>query len=162
MKWLMALVLVCLFPLVAAAQEGGGWAPAAMGAAAAEAPAEDVTPATETGDGDVAARLAEARKATRLNWRQRRAMGLTFSNLRKVTAELNEAGELEGLSRSGQAMAVFNELVDDNPQMYLQPGIDIDAIIQFIEAILPLILTIIDLFSLHGIGTAVAGVACIA
>lgn len=82
-----------------------------------------------------------------LTLRQRRAMGLTFRNIKTVLEKKQAAGEIEGKDASTLAVEVFDELVDANPQAFGDPGIDWDRILEFLEKLIPLILKIIALFS---------------
>lgn len=82
-----------------------------------------------------------------MKWRKRRKLGVTIRNLLRVTKELRAAGELEGLDESEIAARVLEEIIQDNPAVFADPGFDFDAILEFIEKLLPLILRIIDMFS---------------
>lgn len=83
-----------------------------------------------------------------LTWKQRRELGLTFGGIAKAARQAHAKGDLEeGMSRSEMAAAVLNELSAQNPKAYGDAAIDLDGILQFIESLLPLILTLINLWS---------------
>jgi len=83
---------------------------------------------------------------TGLTFKQRRAMGLTVKNVRTILAAKQAAGELEGRTTEDIAAEVLADLVDQNPKAFADPAIDWDAILAFIEKLIPLILKIIALF----------------
>ncbi len=98
-----------------------------------------------------------------LSLRQRRDLGLTIPNIANALRDLQKDGLLEkDMDRSVVAALVLERLAAQNPKSYAAPELDIDAIIAFIEAILPLIMMIIQLFSYAAPAGAVAAVACIA
>ena len=83
--------------------------------------------------------------------KQRREMGLTFRNIRRVMAEMQAAGELQDKDRATIAVEVMGRLVDENPKAFQDAGgiedWDWDAILEFIEKLIPLIMQIIAMFS---------------
>jgi len=80
--------------------------------------------------------------------KQRRALGATFGNVRRILAEMQQAGEIDEHDTAADlAVAVTSRLVEENPQVASNPALDWEAIIAFIERIIPLILKIIALFS---------------
>lgn len=81
----------------------------------------------------------------RLGIRERRAMGLTFGNLLRIVRDMKADGQLAGKDDSLIAAEVLGRLVQDNAPAFRDPGIDWDALIAFIEKLLPLILMIIEL-----------------
>jgi len=91
------------------------------------------------------AKLVETRRG--LTFRQRRAMGLTFRNIRTVTKRLLETGDLEGLSQTEIAAEVMLVITEENAKAFTDPSIDWDSILSFIERLLPLILKLIEMFS---------------
>jgi len=122
-------VILCLVAVhVAPAAQHWGAGEAAGITAAAPAPAAEPT----VTDG--------------LTIRQRREMGLTVANVRKVLVAKQKAGELDGKSTEELAVEVLNELVAANPKAFSDPAIDWDKLIAFIEKLIPLILKIIALF----------------
>lgn len=78
---------------------------------------------------------------------QREAMGLTRANVRKVARQLRKEGRLKGLSQREMAELILDVIAVDNPKAFAAPNIDWDALIAFIEKLLPLILKLIELFS---------------
>ncbi len=88
-------------------------------------------------------------------WKQRRAMGVTFRNIRKILGEMQQAGELEGKDSATLAVEVLDRLVTDNPAEFQSAmqvaGADwpafFDALIALIEKLIPLIIKLISLFS---------------
>jgi hypothetical protein len=82
-----------------------------------------------------------------MRWSQRRKLGVTLRNLIRVTKELRAAGALEGLDNSEIAAKVLQEIIQDNPTAFGDPGFDFDSILQLIEKLLPLIMMIIEMFS---------------
>ena len=82
-----------------------------------------------------------------LTFRQRRAMGLTVRNIARATRELASAGELnKDTPKDEAAELVLERLVMDNPKAFADPTLDWDAVLAFIERLIPLIMTIIALF----------------
>ena len=77
---------------------------------------------------------------------ERRRLGLTFGNIARVAKDLKSKGQLaeDPTIAAGQIMA---QIAAENPQTYSEPGVDWDAILEFIEALLPIILQIIEMFS---------------
>jgi len=140
MKRLFFCLLVLFLPplMPGAAADTATWQPAAAPAApTAAAPAE-----TE----DLAGALSEVVGRKGITGRQRRALGLTFRNLRLVLRELHTGGRLEGLSRSDLALVTLEHLMEGNPQAYANDQLDFDAILDFLERIIPIILKLIELF----------------
>jgi hypothetical protein len=90
----------------------------------------------------------EERVERRLGYRERRALGLTFRNVRRVLDEMDQDGELEGKSSSMLAVEVFDHLVDENPQEFSAVAeVDWDAILDFLTKLIELILKLLILFS---------------
>jgi hypothetical protein len=82
-----------------------------------------------------------------LTIRQRREMGLTAANIFRVTRELCRDGTIDkSTPREDVAQAVIDRLVIENPKAFADPSVDWDAILAFIEKLLPFILQIIALF----------------
>jgi hypothetical protein len=71
---------------------------------------------------------------------------VTLGKCLVAAKKLKKEGKLVG-SRKDKAAAILNELVTADPQAFADPSIDWDAILAFIEKLLPLILTIIGLFA---------------
>lgn len=69
--------------------------------------------------------------------------------LRKAVAAaraLKAEGKFDGLDKREKAAAILDYLVQEDPKAFADPELDWDAILAFIEKLLPLILTIISLF----------------
>jgi hypothetical protein len=73
-------------------------------------------------------------------------MGLTFPNMLRVAKQLKASGELSE-DADVAAAQIAAALAGENPKAFAGPGIDWDAILAFIEKLLPLILQIISIFS---------------
>lgn len=116
-------------------------------------PAGWLTPtATTVASVPVTATVGTVTAERRLKWRQRRAMGLTVKNVRRILKELDANGELEGKDSAVLAVEVLTQLVEEKPQAFqeLQAGdweTFLDAILDFLERLIPLIITLIGLFS---------------
>ena len=80
-----------------------------------------------------------------LTIKQRRAMGITFRNLRLKLREMHDAGELEGKTRAEISVEMMNRLVQDNPKAFADPSLDFDSILAFIERLLPILLFLLAL-----------------
>ena len=86
----------------------------------------------------------------RLTLRQRRQMGLTFRGSLQAARELNRRGEIsKDMDSKEIAARIAEELMMTNAKAWAgaAPSIDWDAIIAFIEKLIPLILMLIELFS---------------
>lgn len=96
------------------------------------------------------------------NRRERKAMGLTFSNVRRITAELQKTGEItEEMTRAEVSTIVANRIVSENPNAFQDPELDWDALLAWIEAIMELVMRLIALFS-NTIVPDASGVATVA
>ena len=82
-----------------------------------------------------------------LTLRQRRAMGLTYKNIKTIVERKQVAGELADIDACCLAVEIADELFDGNPQAFADPALDWDAILEFLEKLIPFILKIIALFS---------------
>jgi aspartate/tyrosine/aromatic aminotransferase len=71
---------------------------------------------------------------------------VTIKSAVAAARKLNDAGALKGLSRHEKAVVILDQCVQDNPTAFADPSIDWDALIAFIERLIPLIMTIISLF----------------
>lgn len=97
------------------------------------------------GGGDKAVVTTDAELAKQLqanpgmSLKQRRAMGITFKNIRLKLKELKKTGELAGLDRAEVSALVMSELVMDNPKAFADPSLDWDKILSFIEMILKIL-----------------------
>ena len=88
----------------------------------------------------------KVRKMGDLTWRQRRKLGLTVRNVIRVTREMKKAGDLEGVSQAELSAMILNQLMTENPKVYADPSLDWDALLDFIERLIPIILKIMSLF----------------
>ncbi len=79
-----------------------------------------------------------------LTWRQRAELGLTPGKLAQRLKTLRDSGEIDAQSSDGEiAAALTASIHKDHPKA----KVDWDAILAFIEKLIPLILQIIELFS---------------
>ena len=76
---------------------------------------------------------------------QRRKLGLTLGNCLRSARKLRRSGELSDDPdiAAGQIAA---DLAGENPSAFGDPGIDFEAILAFIERLLPLIMQLISIF----------------
>jgi hypothetical protein len=82
-----------------------------------------------------------------LTIRQRREMGLTVANIMRATRKLCQDGTItKDMSKEDVAILVQEQLVMDNPKAFADPSVDWDAVLAFIEKLLPFIMQIIALF----------------
>lgn len=95
--------------------------------------------------------MSEEQLVAGLTIAQRERMGLTRWNIRKVAKELYRNGELNGLNRTEMASLILDTIAVENvvefQAVYNTLTIDWNALIEFIEKLLPLILQIIAIFS---------------
>ena len=83
-----------------------------------------------------------------LSFRDRRRLGLTIPNMANALRDLQKDGELEpDMDRALVAAMVFERLAANDPKSYSEVDLDIDVILAFIEKMLPIIMTILKLFS---------------
>jgi hypothetical protein len=141
-KLWMALVLmmVCCWSSVEAAQEDVSWGNLNPPAIETTVDESGETPAPVVNEGP------RVRKMGDLTWRERRKMGLTLRNVMRVTKELGKAGELEGVSQSEVSAMVLDKIMGENPRAFNDPSIDFDALLDFIERLIPLIMRLIEMF----------------
>ena len=86
----------------------------------------------------------------RLTVRQRRQMGLTFLGTLGAARELARRGEIhKDMDRKEISALIAEEIMATNAKAWADnaAAIDWDAIIAFIEKLIPLILKLIELFS---------------
>jgi len=89
---------------------------------------------------------AEAQPELRdLSRREARQLGLTIRELATIARELKAQGQLTG-NRETDAETILTKAIERNPKAFADPSLDWDAILAFIEKILPLILMILSLF----------------
>lgn len=84
----------------------------------------------------------------RLGLLERRKLGLTIGQLRPVVKQMIDEGRLDPENHSAAAAAVMDELASKNPSAWQDPmgAPDWDAILEFLEKLMPLILKLIALF----------------
>lgn len=111
--------------------------------------AQDGGPAKLTArwvDGPPAAEAAKLRRE--LTAKQRNELGLTLAAVRDSVRELRRSGEIdERTSTSEIAAAVLGKLESKDPKAFAAPGLDLDAILEWLEKVIPIIMKIIALFS---------------
>lgn len=85
-----------------------------------------------------------------LSFRQRRKLGLTAGNVLRTGMRLAKEGKLDRENPDVAASQILEAIVFDNSEAFAEvgPGIDWEKIIEFIEALIPLILMILELFGL--------------
>jgi len=90
----------------------------------------------------------------RLGFFQRRKLGLTLGNVRRVLKTMREQGEIdESTDASTAAVMVAKVLVQENTDAYkAAAGRDweafFEAVIAFLEKFIPMLLTILGLFGI--------------
>jgi len=97
-----------------------------------------------------AAYAAEAELENKLSRREMRRLGVTVLNVRRRTRQMAAAGEITADMPADRIRdIIIDDLMGDEPHAFQQLGApDWDAIIAFIEKLLPLILKIIAMFGL--------------
>jgi len=84
--------------------------------------------------------------STRISIRERRQLGLTFRNVRRVVKEMDAAGELDRDNPDGIAVQVLERLIQEKPAEFQKVTADrdwasfFDAFLAFLEKILPIIM----------------------
>jgi len=92
--------------------------------------------------------MSEVVEARGLTFIQRRKMGLTFGNCLRVARQLKKDGTLSE-DDDVAAAQIAAELAKENPKGFEgTTAIDWDAILAFIEKLLPLIMQIISMFAI--------------
>jgi len=88
-------------------------------------------------------------RANRLSWRERRKLGLTVSNVRRIVLDLQKAGQIDPDDTAGTSVAVLNVLLEENQAEFekLPPQFDWDKLLEAIERIIELVMRIISLFA---------------
>jgi len=135
------------FALAAAVIAAALWIPSAS-AFSAEAPANPTGTATWSVDSAEKAEPTGPR-ADRLNWRERRKLGITASNIRRIVQDLDKADQIDPQDTASASVAVLTVLMDENQAAYaaLSPQFDWDKLLEAIERIIELVMRIIGLFS---------------
>jgi hypothetical protein len=98
----------------------------------------DVTPVPSVAQVDTDVAIAGVSR------RDARKLGLTIRNLVSIARELKAAGQLTG-DREADAEAILSKAITKNPKAFADPALDWDAILAFIERILPLIMILFGL-----------------
>ncbi len=88
-----------------------------------------------------------AEKGERLGFFERRKLGLTIAKVRPVVEKLAAEGKIDRDNPSAAAAAVMHELMQQDPKAWGDVQLDFDAILEFLERLIPLIMKLIDLFS---------------
>lgn len=133
---LAALLVALLCPMFAVAAD--------TDAPSVEAPVRAAAPAVDA----VSAASDQFFSSGSLSLRERRKLGLTIPKMAAALKDLHKAGELEpDMDKSLVAAMVFEQLAAENMEAYSDAGLDLDAILAFIERFLPLLMTILGLFS---------------
>jgi len=94
-------------------------------------------------------------KRDRVTIRERRELGLTFRNVRRVLEDLEAEGVLERDDVSGTAVQVLDRLVQEDPDKFITAacegdrdwGAFFESLIAFLERLLPLIIQIFGFMS---------------
>ncbi len=108
----------------------------------------DWTPVCSAASADAdSAPVVKPEKRRALDRKTRRKLGLTIKNIRRATKALYKAGELEDMGRAEIAAAVLDKITGENPKVFADPTLDWDALLDFIERLIPIILRLIELFA---------------
>lgn len=93
---------------------------------------------------------AEATLEKAMSRREMRRLGMTVLNVRRRARQMAIDGEIDSTMSPEQIRdTVLDDLQIDEPRMFEQvSALDWDAIIQFVTALIPLILKIISMFGL--------------
>lgn len=139
MKYIVSLLLLVILLLTIPASAQTVVTPPA---GAVTAPAAAPAPATPA--------VKPAAPTERLGLLKRIKLGLTVKNLTPIVKDLKAKGELTGDS-SVDSITVAKALMEKNPQLFkAEAGADweefFDALISFLEKLLPLILQLIEIF----------------
>ena len=84
----------------------------------------------------------------RLRIREARRLGLTVRNIGPIVRKIRDEPDFADKTHAEIAVEVAERLAEQNPDGFRDPNLDWDAIIEFIEKLLPLILKLIEIFSL--------------
>ncbi len=145
MRYLIVLA-VLLMTSPALAQVDGAWGDVDTSVKVEPVPAVVPVDKELTGDPSLAAAAAVVHGRQGLSRKQRRDMGLSIRNIRRVTAELHKTGELQDMTREEVSAAVLDQLMSESPAAFQDAAIDWDNLLAFIERLIPLILKLIALF----------------
>jgi len=112
-------------------------------------------PCVQNPDGSISCPAATAEVASpeaseeavgRLGILERRKLGLTFRNVLRAAKELDAAGQFDAENPDLTSARLAVKLAAENPKAYQEVGVDWDAILAFIEALLPLIIQFMTIF----------------
>lgn len=106
-------------------------------------------PVSATVDAAAAAEEEREAEAGRLTFRERRKLGLTFRNVLRTARQLNAAGELSSAEDVAAGQIAF-AIAAESPKAYADPAVDWDAILAFLEGLMPIILQLIEIFNSFG------------
>jgi hypothetical protein len=90
--------------------------------------------------------LSSLKIGKRMSFRERRKLGFTFVNVRRVVKEMDAAGELDRDDPDGIAAQVMARLIAEKPAEFQKVAAErdwaefFDALLAFIEKILPIIM----------------------
>ena len=79
--------------------------------------------------------------------KQRRRLGVNFMSILKAAKKLSKNSDFAPVTRLQFAEAILEEITSKNLPKLAKEGIDLDALLAFIMALLPLILEIISIFT---------------
>ncbi len=128
----------------------------AMSCSAFAQDAATTAPATVTwGGGENSAGLETATPAKVMSFRDKgfsfrdlRKMGLRLRDVRQAIGELQAEGIVtEDMTKSEVSIEVTNRLMQTHAMAFQDPQLDWDSFLAFIERLIPLIMTLIALFS---------------
>lgn len=122
----------------------------------ADAPQAGPTP-TVNEDGEPVSALGKER----ISLRERRRLGLTLPNMVRVAKQLKDEGRLTAETSRAEAAALIFMSIVPKEEVKLHADWDWQAILDFIEALIPLILLLIEIFAVPVVagGIVLGGVA---
>lgn len=145
------ICLMILAMAITATASGQNWSepPGDDSAGNPEAGVVAATKATTIDSAGVSLKASAKRLRDRpgFTWKKRRELGLTIPNMIRKLAEMDKAGELDGLDQSEVAVQMMGQLRGDNPKVFateasLDPAFW-SRLLKFIQFILPLLLLFI-------------------
>lgn len=81
-----------------------------------------------------------------LTWRKRREMGITFRNVLAKARQLKREDRFDKNDIPSMALGIQGMIVADNPKVFEDPAVDWDAILEFIERLLELLVKFLPIF----------------
>lgn len=136
----LAAVLLLIVPVQANAQSWGEDGPPATVDAARDPPAESF-------DADLRAAATDVAARSRLTIKQRRAMNITIPNIMRKMVAMHKDGSLAGKDTGLVAIDILDQLVTDNPKAFADPALDWDAVMEWVEYIVKILLAIMMFLS---------------